>query len=175
MQVSLPADATLAKQLRGSFLIAAGLYFVDAIWLGQGAIAIFGLLVILFFALPRTLWAWKNKPLRNLRAAKLLIYLIMVFAIGATIQTDLALAKQHAETVIAALKQYQAKHGAYPDKLEQLVPEFLPAIPDARFSLTQNTFFYHAADNSHNLSYMVMPPFGWELHNLETGRWTVRD
>lgn len=174
MQVSLPADATLARQLRGSFLIAAGLYFVDAIWLGQGAIAIFGLLVILFFALPRTLWAWKNKPLRNLRAAKLLIYLLMVFAIGATIQVDLYFTRLRAETVIAALKQYQARHGGYPDKLEQLVPEFLPAIPDAR-SLTQNNFFYHAADNSHTLSYMVMPPFGWTSHEMETGRWTVRD
>lgn len=167
--------STFARQLRGSLLIAAALYFVDAIWLGQGAIAVFTLLILFFIALPRNLWAWKNKPLRNLRAAKLLIYLLMALAIGATIRTDLAFAKRHAETLIVALKQYQAKHGAYPNQLEQLVPEFLPAIPQARFSLTQNTFFYHAADNSHTLSYMVMPPFGWESHNLETGRWTMRD
>lgn len=170
-----PAETTLARQLRGSFLIAAALYFVDAIWLGQGAIAVFGLLIPFFIALPRTLWAWKNKPLRKLRAAKLLVYLVMVIAIVATIQIDLSRAKQHAETLIVALKQYQARHGSYPDKLEQLVPEFLPAIPQARFCLTANTFFYRAADNSHTLSYMVMPPFGWESHNLETGRWTVRD
>lgn len=170
-----PVNTSLARQLRSSFLVAAALYFVDAIWLGQGAIAILTLLILFFIVLPRTLWAWKNKPLRNLRAAKLLVYLMMAIAIGTTIQFDLSQAKRHAETLIVALKQYQARHGSYPDKLEQLVPEFLPAIPQARFCLTANTFFYRAADNSHTLSYMVMPPFGWESHNLETGRWTMRD
>lgn len=173
--MNVPSTMTLARQLRGNILIAAGLYLVDAIWLGQGAIAVISLLILVFIALPRTLWVWKNKPLLKLRAFKLLIYLVMALAIGATIRADLHFARQHAETVIVALKQYRQSHGAYPDKLEQLVPEFLPAIPDARFSLTQNTFFYRKTDNSHTLSYMVMPPFGWKSHNLETGSWTVRD
>lgn len=173
--MSTPTETTLARQLRGSLLIATALYFVDAIWLGQGAIAVFTLLILFFIVLPRTLWAWKNKPLRNLRAAKLLVYLMMAIAIGTTIRIDLNQAKRHAETLIVALKQYQARHGSYPEQLEQLVPEFLPTIPQARFCLTANTFFYRAADNSHTLSYMVMPPFGWESHNLETGRWTIRD
>jgi hypothetical protein len=177
MNEAVENPPTAAQQLRNSLLIAVAIYLIDAIWLGQGAIAMATVVFVVLYALPRAGWAWykKNPALRNLRLAKMGIYLVAAALVLATINIDLHFARQRAETVITALKQYQARHGNYPDKLDKLVPEILPAVPDARISLTMNRFFYHATDNSHDLSYIVMPPFGLNSYNLESGRWTVKD
>jgi len=94
-----------------------------------------------------------------------------------TVRIDLEQTRAKAETVIGALKAYQAKNGQYPDQLEQLVPDYLPAIPKARFSLTMNEFRYFVSKdkNSHNLSYIAMPPYGFTYYNLEKGQWAVKD
>lgn len=177
MNEASDAPPSPGKALRDSALIAAALYFLDAVWLGQGGIAMITFLLVLLVALPRALWAGfrKNAALRNLRLAKMGIYLAMAALVIATIRIDLHFARRNADSVAAALRQYQAAHGAYPDKLEALVPDFLPAVPDARFSLTQNRFYYHATPDSHDLSYVVIPPFGLNSYNLEKDRWTVRD
>ena len=177
MNETVESAPTPGKQLRTSLAIAVAIFLVDAIWMGQGAIAVVTILLMLVYALPRALWAWykKNPALRNLRFAKMALYLGAAALVLATIQIDLHFARQRADTLIAALNQYQARYGNYPDKLDKLVPEFLPAVPDARISLTQNQFYYHATANSHDLSYIVIPPFGLNSHNLESGRWTVRD
>ncbi len=177
MNETVESPPTPGKQLRTSLAIGVGIFLVDAIWMGQGVIAIVTILLMLCYALPRALWAWykKNPALRNLRFAKMAVYLVAAALVLATIQIDLHFARQRADTLIAALNQYQAKHGNFPDKLDKLVPDFLPAVPDARISLTQNQFYYHATAKSHDLSYIVIPPFGLSSHNLESGRWTVRD
>ena len=168
---------TFWGEFRVSLLIAAGLYFIDAIWLGQGGVALLALAAVVIFFIPATLLAWyrKNTFVRNLRAAKTMLYLAMVAAVFVTIRIDLSHARANGETIIAALKSYHAKNGNYPDKLEQLVPTYLPAIPNARFCLTMNTFHYHAAKDSHNLSYIVMQPVGFTYYNLEKGQWAVKD
>lgn len=165
-----------AAQLRTSLGIAVAIFLIDAILLGQGIVAAITVLLMLFYALPRALWAGykKNRDLRNLRFAKMGIYLGAAALVLAVINIDLHFTRQRADEVIAALNKYQAQRGNYPDKLEALVPEFLPAVPDARISLTQNQFYYHATAKSHDLSYIVIPPFGLNSYNLENGRWIVR-
>lgn len=177
MSTTDPTPPTFWGEFRTSLLIAIGLYFIDAIWLGQGGIAIVSLAVVAVILIPATLLAWyrKNPFVRKLRAAKAGLYLAMALAIFFTIRADLGQARANGETIIAALKSYHAQNGNYPDKLEQLVPAYLAAIPKARFSLTMNTFHYYAAKDSHNLSYIVMPPFGFSYYNLEKGQWAVKD
>lgn len=179
MSAAPQAPMTFWGEFRASLLIAAGLYFLDAIWLGQGGVAALALMSLVIFFIPATLLAWyrKNFFMRNLRAARTLLYLLMAVAIFVTIRVDLANTRDKADTVIAALKAYHAKTGHYPDKLEQLVPEYLPAIPKARFSLTMNEFRYFVSQgkDSHNLSYIAMPPFGFTYYNLENGQWAVKD
>ena len=168
---------TFWGEFRVSLMIAVGLYFIDAIWLGQGGIAMLTAGLVVVYFIPATLLAWyrKNPFVRKLRAAKAGLYLAMAVAVFITIRIDLNQARANGETIIAALKSYHAQNGKYPDKLEQLVPAFLPAIPKARFSLTMNTFHYYVAKDSHNLSYIVMPPFGFSYYNLEKGQWAVKD
>ncbi len=173
------APLTFWGEFRGSLLIAAGLYFIDAIWLGQGGVAGLMLITLVIFFIPATLLAWyrKNRLVRNLRGARTLLYLVTALAIFLTIRIDLAGTREKADSVVAALKAYQAKTGQYPDELAQLVPTYLPAIPKARFTLTMNEFRYFVSKgkDSHNLSYIVMPPFGFTYYNMENGQWAVKD
>lgn len=177
MNTTDPTPPTFWGEFRVSLMIAAGLYFIDAIWLGQGGVAMLTVAYVVVFFMPATLLAWYRKStlVRNLRAAKTALYLAMAVAVFVTIRIDLNQARSNGETIISALKSYHVQNGHYPDQLEQLVPAYLPAIPKARFSLTMNTFHYHATKDSHNLSYIVMPPFGFSYYNLEKGQWAVKD
>jgi len=40
--------------------------------------------------------------------------------------------EQTLRTVVTAIKQYQADHGRYPDKLQRVAPKYLPSIPPLR-------------------------------------------
>ena len=170
---------TFWGEFRTSLLIAAGLYFLDAIWLGQGGIALLALASLVIFFIPATLLAWHRKNLfvRKLRAARTLLYLLMAAAILITVRIDMSGAREKGDTLVAALQAYQAKTGQYPDKLGQLVPDYLPAIPKARFSLSMNEYRYFVSNDkdSHTLSYIAMPPFGFTYYNLEKGQWAVKD
>lgn len=179
MNAEAQTPMTFWGEFRASLLIAAGLYFLDAIWLGQGGVAVLTAAFVVIFFVPATLLAWyrKNVFMRNLRAAKAALYLAMAAAVLVTVRIDLEQTRAKAETIIGALKAYQAKSGQYPDTLEQLVPDYLPAIPKARFSLTMNEFRYFVSKDkdSHNLSYIAMPPYGFTYYNLEKGQWAVKD
>ncbi|MBS4097759.1 MAG: hypothetical protein KGZ83_13090 [Sulfuricella sp.] len=179
MSTEQQAPMTFWGEFRSSLLIAAGLYYIDAIWLGQGGIAVLALLALVIFFIPATLLAWyrKNLFMRNLRAARTFLYLLMAAAILITVRIDLAGAREKGETIVAALHAYQAKTGQYPDELEQLVPAYLPAIPKARFSLSMNEYRYFVTKgkDSHTLSYIASPPFGFTYYTLEKGQWAVKD
>lgn len=70
---------------------------------------------------------------RGLAQGKFLIGLLgssMSHSIGASMQT-----RQHWELLqtAVAVERFRFKQGAYPTRLEELVPEFLPAVPPDRF------------------------------------------
>lgn len=167
----------LSGQYGKSLLVAASLYLADAVWLGQGIVAVFVIGFVVFLAVPRALWAWfrKEYDLRNLRLAKIALYTVTAIAIIGTIRLDIYLAEEKAEELVATLKQYQLRHGHYPDRLDALVPEFITFVPRARFSFALPSFAYIATPQSHNLSYVVMPPFGRKIYHMESGQWTEMD
>lgn len=61
------------------------------------------------------------------------------------------------------------------DRLEDLVPEFLPKVPLAKYTVSQNEFQYFSSEGSHHLSYMAIPPFGRRIYEFETGKWRFLD
>lgn len=55
---------------------------------------------------------------------------LMIPAIGKAISaSDQGLQQQHATQIMIALERYRAAEGEYPEKLEQLVPTYLPSVP----------------------------------------------
>jgi len=84
---------------------------------------------------------------------------------------------KNAEHLIAACRAFQAKHGQLPGSLEQLVPEFLPALPPARYEHPEFGWDYHVSDDSkrHVLSWTFRAPFGRHVYRFEEDRWLVVD
>ncbi len=168
--------STTPRSLRRSLTIALGLLILDGFVLGQGIIAVLLALGSLFIGLPRALWAWKDRPLMRHRLAKVALYFATALLIVQVMNLDARYAEKNAGTVIAALERYRADEGRYPDTLEALVAKgYLPALPKARFSLMHDTFLYHAREGSHRLIYIIMPPFGGRVYELETHTWETLD
>jgi hypothetical protein len=162
----------LAKSVVG----ALALFVLDAFFLDQGLIAS----AILFIGLPvmliRALIARKNRPPLKRRLAVAGIYLAaFLLAIG-VIRANVSIAKHRAQAVIAACEKYRAKHGAYPENLAGLVPEFLDRIPAAKYNFSSSReFIYTARKGEHILMYALMPPFDRRYYEFEQETWGKMD
>lgn len=92
---------------------------------------------------------------------------------------EAARAQRNAETLIAACRAYQARHGQLPDALEQLVPEFLLQLPPARFSGPHFGFTYDVSGppdaRRHVLGWTDRIPFGRPFFVFEEERWGYLD
>ena len=88
-----------------------------------------------------------------------------------------ARARKNAEALIAACRAYQARHGQLPETLEALVPDFLPALPSARYDGPHFGFRYtaDASGGHHVLEWTDTAPFGRPFYVFEEDRWGYLD
>lgn len=157
----------------GKSLVLAGILFLlDAFLLNQGVIALVTLLVTLFAFLPKALWVVrKNKQLFRVRMARVGIYLVMAFAVFAANYLNNQMAGRRALALIQACKQFHAKHYRYPDRLEELVPQFMHSVPRAKYTFMYGEFSYYLNGDRPILWYAVFPPFGRRIYNFKSDRW----
>ncbi|MCX7168106.1 MAG: hypothetical protein NTV11_17775 [Rhodocyclales bacterium] len=147
------------------------LIFLDA--LGVYAFLIGAFLIMVY--LPRSLLAEKYAACRKERLIRFVVYLAAVGTVLSLIPINRQIAEERAERIIAAVENYKAANGRYPDRLDQLVPQFIAVIPaKARATFTDSGFRYFAGE-SHTLMYVAMPPFGRRTYNFETKSWGFMD
>ena len=88
-------------------------------------------------------------------------------------------AQRNAEVLIAACREFAARHGKLPDALEQLVPDFLPELPPAKFSGPTFGFTYDVSGAEgaprHVLGWTDQLPFGRPFYVFEEDRWGYLD
>jgi hypothetical protein len=86
-------------------------------------------------------------------------------------------ARKSAEQIIAASRAFEQRHGRLPATLEELVPEFLPAVPPAKYSGPHFGFVYDVGPDSgrHVLSWTEHIPFGRPFYVFEEDRWGYLD
>ena len=86
-------------------------------------------------------------------------------------------ARKNADVLIAACRAFQAKHGRFPTTLEELVPDFLPALPRAKYDGPHFGFTYepNADSTRHVLGWTEVVPFGRPYYVLEEDRWGYLD
>lgn len=159
------------KALRGSIITALVLFILDAYIFNQGIIAAITLLVVVFWLLPKALFAWKNKAVLITRSLKFVIYLIMSIAVFSMNTLNNSIARDRAENIISACNQYQLKYQHYPQALEELVPEFLPSIPVPKLLLINNKFRYFSNDGQVTLMYVKAPPYGRAVYDFSKQKW----
>ncbi len=152
----------------------AAIVVVDAFALGIPMVAAPVMLWMLFVALPLTLRG-KYAGVRAQRLRNIGIYIGAVVIVVAYININNNNARQRAEPVIAAVNAYQAQHRRYPDTLEALVPQFLPAVPRARFTWVAGEYVYRNRDERPYLMYSRIPPYSVSQYHFETGAWRHLD
>jgi hypothetical protein len=115
-------------------------------------------------------------PLARSRALRAGMYIVLGAATLTTMRINAATAETGATRVIAACRSFERGHGALPDPLEDLVPEFLPAVPRAKYTLAYGKFTYAtSATGGHSLIYVALPPFGRRIYEFEPARWHTVD
>jgi len=161
--------------LRTSLVIAAVLYVLDALVLDQGVLAILAVLIVAVIRLPRAVLALVRAGWAAARshALTVLIYVLMAVSVLGTKYVNDRIARDRADVVIAAVRQFELRHGRLPDRLEELAPNFLPSVPRAKYTLVAvfNSFTYDATPGRHVLMWTALPPFGRVTYNFEQGRW----
>jgi hypothetical protein len=86
-------------------------------------------------------------------------------------------ARKNADVLIAACRAFQAKHGRLPGALEELVPDFLPELPRAKYDGPHFGFTYdtNADATRHVLGWTEVIPFGRPFYVFEEDRWGYLD
>jgi len=162
-------------QLRKTIITASLLFVADAFVLNQFTIAIFTIILGVPVLLVKLFKARKDRERSKLLVSKAGIYALMiVFIIGANVLNNV-IAEGRAKDIIAACEQFKTKSGRYPEKLSELVPEYLHAVPAAKYSLMGASFRYFARQESHALMYEAVPPYWRKYYVLEKKSWESVD
>lgn len=155
------------------------LFLADLGFAGQGLLSVLVACVGLGLLASGVLWAVVKGGASSLvrsRVTRVDMYLLLGVATVATMQFHSATAQKHAAHVIDACRAYQARHGMLPDRLDELVPEFLPKVPRAKYTLQWGEFTYWVSEKkSHTLMCVALPPFGRRLYHFEEARWSQLD
>lgn len=169
----LSPDKPAAGSVRGTLVAVVALFVVDALVFSQGFFStlVAGIMCLVVLARLAVAGSGTRLPL----AKKLSLWVLLPVATIGTISANNALAKSRAETVIAAVHAYRAKHGVYPAALENLVPEFLPSVPRAKLTLGFHRFEYLVREDKAWLHYTSVPPFGRPTYNFAARRWGYLD
>lgn len=155
--------------------IAVILAALDAFFFGQGVFSLALCLAGFLYYVPRAIGAHPDPALFRLRVIKAVVVTGAGAASIAAIVTFNAIAEERAREVIAAVESFKGRFGRYPEKLDELVPIFLPEVPAAKPAGMMREFAYRNFDGEHTLMYTVVPPFGRKFYSFERQRWSALD
>lgn len=167
----LKAPPSLPRALfRGGML-----FIVDALLFNQGVISAAVGLWLLLLGLPRTFLVEKFRLVRPQRLRNLAVYLTSVILVFAFNAANNRIAQNRAETLVSAVKTFHAKNQRYPKSLQELVPDYIPEVPTAKYTLISSKFWYAPADGTAMLFYVETPPFGRQTYSFEREEWRLLD
>lgn len=150
------------------------LVIIDAFWLNQGAIAGLVGVGLVLIGLPLALLK-KPHSVRVQRLRNLAIYAASVALVFILNAWNNHLAAERAEVVVSAVKAFYEKNHQYPMSLYDLTPQFLDHVPRAKYTLDQNTFYYHVTKGQAVLFYVKFPPFGRPIYRFSEDKWGYID
>jgi hypothetical protein len=172
-QTERPLEAPAKRRLTKTIAWAVAIFALDGLILGQGILSGVVLVYAVLFLVPLGVLVRKDKSLGRLRLKKAGIFAMTALAVFGVVFLNNRLAESSASDVIAAVVQYRGKYGRYPDQLQELVPEFMVAVPLAKLTLSNNGFGYNSGTNP-MLWYVELPPQR-RIYYFETGRWNTLD
>jgi hypothetical protein len=90
---------------------------------------------------------------------------------------QLGVAEANAQRVVVACEAYHAANGRFPEKLDELVPQYLNSVPLAKYCLgPPSRFFYNSsASGPTMLAWQVVPLHYRKIYNFKTRIWSHLD
>ena len=164
--------------VRRTAVVLGVLFLLDLGYSGQGLLSLLVAVSGLVLLTAGAVWSSVRRAssLARSRVLRAALYLVLGAATLATTRLNAAIAETRAARVIAACRVFELRHGALPNRLEDLVPEFLPAVPRAKYTLAWGDFTYASSRTTgHTLMYVALPPFGRRIYSFEDGRWRQLD
>lgn len=150
------------------------IYYIDAIFLTQGALAaiatfvgvIVGLVNLFRGIVSPARWRLLYGPGVGL------LYVLMMAAVVHTIRVGNETAQARADQLVSALKHYRADHGRFPAQLDDLVPRYIPAVPRAKDGAMLGDFVYLYGAGARGTLWWTRMPFSLRIYDLERGTWS---
>jgi hypothetical protein len=171
--MSDPPPRPSSRVSTGTLVAVVLLYVGDAFLMGQGVWATLPSLVAIVWLGAR--WLFGARDARPRIAATLAVWCALPVATIGTISANNVLAHHRAEALVVAVEAYKAKHGVFPRTLDDLVPEEIPAVPRAKYTLAFAQFGYFNVNGSASLDYTYLPPFGRPYYQFNAKRWGYLD
>lgn len=85
---------------------------------------------------------------------------------------QIRVAEANAPRVVAACEEYHAANGRFPKNFDELVPQYLPSVPRAKYCLGPwGQFVYFYNQGKPMLVWYVVPPYYRRIYDFETRRW----
>jgi hypothetical protein len=170
---STPNDETSPRRsVRGSVGSALTLLVWDAAITGSFLLSFLVCPVWFLFSIVKNAAERPGWGLALLRIAVPALTLGLVLA-NDTFQRRIA--KANATRVVAACEEFHADNGEFPQTLEELVPQYLPSIPRAKYCLLHGEFLHWGSGEGGMLVWCVVPPFERAIYNFEKRRWSYLD
>jgi len=150
-------------------LIVASLLVIEELVVGTGigcvAILVGTALLIVYFA------GWCRRKSRS-QLVLAAVYALAGIASFVVIQTNWRIAEARSQPVITACKQFHAKYQRYPEELRELVPEFIPAVPHAGYTLISRRFNYFPSRPAIGFAVMF---HGIASYDFQENKWRTNE
>ena len=151
-----------------SLLKALLLFVLDGLFLQQGVITFIAAII----CVPRFFYAVFKKDRESMKREGL--FVLTVILVFSFILSNNYIAKDRTEKLIKVCNLYKDKYGNYPEKLEDLVPEYYSRVPSAKLGMW-GKYWYSSYKGKHDIMYVVTPPFGRSHFILEENKWGFWD
>ena len=159
----------LSVPTMGSSLIKAALLFIlDGLFFQQGVITFIAAII----CIPRFFYAVFKKDRESMKREG--VFILAVILVFSFIILNNYIAKYRTEKLITVCNEYKDKQGHYPERLEDLVPEYYPRVPSAKFGIW-GQYLYSSYEGKHSIMYVAFPPFGRPRFKLEENQWGFLD
>lgn len=169
-----PAGAAPAPGYRASIVIAAVLFLLDLLVFAGLLIPVFAAYVVLW-GVPQALAAWRKPAVRKAWLIRSAAYGCAGMVMFGIMTLNRTLAVHGAQEIVAAVEQFHAKEGRYPNALEDLVPRYLPRVPQGDIKPATTSYRYWQDDTARYFSY-VLPPWPIRrIYDFQTRRWRIDD
>jgi hypothetical protein len=142
-------------------------------------VAITGSFLMSFFVCP--IWflvsVLKNAIMRPGLRLTIIRFSIPALTLGVVFANNSLqqmIAEANATRIVAACEEFHTNNGRFPNTIYELVPQYLPCIPPAKYCLDYGDFVYINYGKP-MLIWYVVPPFGRNTYDFETRHWNYID